>query len=133
MKVRSPFIEGTFANVVIGIAGVQVLAAVAMSLLPNTEGWLAGALYFGFYALPMVALSFALRSRRPGWVTASGIIGALLVIYYMAIVVGNWAGYSNFDAWRAVLATIPAVAGSVVLAWAAIVSRRTNRLGRVAS
>ena len=118
MKGRAFAAEGVCARVGLAIVGLQVLISFAISLLPNPEGWFGGVLYFGLFALPLLVLSLGLLSHRPRLVTGVGVVAALFVLFYAAVVIAtNWSGWDNLDAWLILLHSVPAVVGCLVVAY----------------
>lgn len=89
------------------IAGAQVLVGAVLAFVPNAEGWFGGILFAAFYAIPTSLVAMSLRSRRRWLRTACGWGALLLAVFLIAIPIGNWPGYSSYEAAFAVAVTVP--------------------------
>lgn len=110
----------------LGLAGVQVLVGALLAFTPNLEGWAGGILFALFYAVPTALIALSLRSGSR-WVSTLGAwVALLLAVFFVAIPIGNWSGYSPVQATFAVSVTIPVAVFNLAAFWA-VVLRRGSR------
>jgi len=90
----------------------EVLAGVVVGATGHTfqsEGWLGGLLFIVLVAGPLLLVVLALSSGGPRVQRVMGWISAILVIYWILVVIGNWRGYSGAQVVLSLTAIIPAV------------------------
>jgi hypothetical protein len=75
----------------------------------TSEGPLGGLFSAAMYAVPLLLLSRALTRARPGLDHIAGVVAIILALYFAAVPLGNWSGYSDLQAAFAVVITVPAV------------------------
>ncbi len=109
--------------IAISLALVQVIIGVGLSLVPNPEGRLGGALYVAMYSVPLILFGFGLRSAKQGWRTATGWTALVLAAGYSMVVIGNWSGYTPQQALFAVGITAPTVAVDLAIFWSTVLHR----------
>ena len=100
------------------MAVLLVLIGIGLAFTPNSEGWAAGPMFAALYALPVLAVGTAIRAQARWLRRGAGIAALLLALFYAAVPIGNWTGYSTtFDAARAVIVSVPAVLGCLAAFW----------------
>lgn len=107
------------------LAAAHLLVGIGMVVVGNPEGWPGGVFYVLLYGVPVALIGLAVRAQARAWVTAAGWAALILAIYYTAVPIGNWSGYTAGQALFVVLITVPTVLFDLVVFWATI--RRHQR------
>jgi hypothetical protein len=106
------------------LALVQTFVAVAMTILPNAEGTAGGFAYAAMYVGPALLVSVAVQSSQRGWQLVAAWVSLVLSVFYVAVVVGNWSGYSTAQQAFAIGVNVPTVALYLAVFRAVVLRRR---------
>jgi hypothetical protein len=104
----------------LALAVAHVLVGIGLAVAGD---WTGGVFYVLLYAVPLLLIGYALRSLRAALHTAAGWAAVVLALYFAAIPIGNWAGYSSGRALFVVLITLPTIAVYLAVVWFTLLHR----------
>jgi hypothetical protein len=93
----------------LALAAAQALVGIVIAFVPNLEGPLGGLLYGLMYAVPTAAVALAWGSTSRPVQTVGGWAALLLAVFYTAIPVLNWNGYTPLETVFVLGVTVPTV------------------------